>query len=129
MTLYLSGSPGGQFLVWTLDRPRLAVGRSSRNELQLGDFTVSKEHAEIIVDGSRVLIRDLGSRNGTRVNGVDAREAMPLKPGDQVEIGHVPPRVPAERPEQPHALEGRTVAGSSPRIHIPHVLNRRADSS
>ena len=129
MTLYLSGSPGGQFLVWTLDRPRLAVGRSSRNELQLGDFTVSKEHAEIIVDGSRVLIRDLGSRNGTRVNGVDAREAMPLKPGDQVEIGHVALVVTAERPEQPLALDERAVAGSSHRIQIDQVLERRAHSS
>ena len=124
MTLYLSGSPGGQFLVWTLDRPRLAVGRSSRNELQLGDFTVSKEHAEIIVDGSRVLIRDLGSRNGTRVNGVDAREALPLKPGDQVEIGHVALVVTAERPEQPLALDERAVAGSSHRIQIDQVLDR-----
>jgi sigma-B regulation protein RsbU (phosphoserine phosphatase) len=129
MPLYLSGSPGGQFIVWTLDRPRLTVGRSSRNELQLGDFTVSKEHAEILVDGSHVLIRDLGSRNGTRVNGVDAREALPLKPGDQVEIGHVALVATAERPQQPLALDERAVAGSSHRIHIDQVLERRALSS
>jgi serine phosphatase RsbU (regulator of sigma subunit) len=129
MTLYLSGSPGGQFVVWPLDRPRLTVGRSSRNELQLGDFTVSKEHAEIIVDGTHVLIRDLGSRNGTRVNGVDAREALPLKPGDQVEIGHVALVASAERPQQPLALDERAVAGSSHRIHIDQVLERRALSS
>ena len=122
MTLYLSGSPGGQFIVWPLDRPRLTVGRSSRNELQLGDFTVSKEHAEITTDGSRVLIRDLGSRNGTRVNGVDARAALPLKPGDQVEIGHVALVVSATRPEQPLALDERAVAGSSHRIRIDQVL-------
>jgi len=129
MTLYLSGSPGGQFIVWPLDRPRLTIGRSSRNELQLGDFTVSKEHAEIIVDGSHVLIRDLGSRNGTRVNGVDAREALPLKPGDQVEIGHVALVASATRPEQPLALDERAVAGSSHRIHIDQVLERRALST
>jgi pSer/pThr/pTyr-binding forkhead associated (FHA) protein len=84
MGLFLSGSPGGQFTIWPLDRPRITIGRSSRNELQLGDFTVSKEHAEVIVDGVQVLIRDLGSRNGTRVNGADAREGIALKPGDQV---------------------------------------------
>jgi pSer/pThr/pTyr-binding forkhead associated (FHA) protein len=100
MTLYLSGSPGGQFIVWPLDQPRLTVGRSSRNELQLGDFTVSKEHAEIVMDGVLILIRDLGSRNGTRVNGVDAREAIPLKPGDQVEIGRRAHRE-RERPSSP----------------------------
>ena len=126
MTLYLSGSPGGKFTVWPLDRPRIAVGRSSRNELQIGDFTVSKEHAEIIVEGGKTLIRDLGSRNGTRVNGVDAKETVALKPGDQVEIGHVPLVVSAERPEQPLAFDEGAIAGSSHRIQIDQVLERRA---
>jgi serine phosphatase RsbU (regulator of sigma subunit) len=126
MTLHLSGSPGGQFVVWPLDRPRIAVGRSSRNEIQLGDFTVSKEHAEITVEGGSVRIRDLGSRNGTRVNGRDAREPLPLAPGDQVEIGHVALAVSAERPQQPLALDERAVAGSSHRIRLDQVLERRA---
>ncbi len=125
MPLYLSGSPGGQFVVWPLDRARLAVGRSSRNDVQLGDFTVSKEHAEITVHGSRVLIKDLGSRNGTRVNGVDAREPLPLVPGDQVEVGHVALSVSADRPQQPLAIDERAVAGSSHRIQVDQVLERR----
>ena len=129
MTLYLSGSPGGQFVVWPLDQPRLTIGRSSKNELQLGDFTVSKEHAEITVDGDHVAIRDLGSRNGTRVNGAEAREPIALKPGDQVEIGHLALFVSAERPEQPLALDEGAVAGSSHRIRLDQVLERRALSS
>ena len=126
MTLYLSGSPGGQFVVWPLDRPRLTIGRSSRNELQLGDFTVSKEHAEITVDGERVLIRDLGSRNGTRVNGAEAREPIVLKPGDQIEIGHLGLTVTADRPVQPLELDDSAVANSSRRIRLDQVLERRA---
>jgi len=126
MGLFLSGSPGGQFTIWPLDRPRITIGRSSRNELQLGDFTVSKEHAEVVVDGMQVVIRDLGSRNGTRVNGADAREGIPLKPGDQVEIGHVALLVSAERPQQPLALDESAAAGSSHRIQIDQVLERRA---
>src|SRR2546425_1612458 len=129
MTLYLSGSAGGQFLVWPLDRPRLSVGRSSRNELQLGDFTVSKEHAEITVDGAHVFIRDLGSRNGTRVNGLDAREPLPLRPGDHVEIGHVGLVVSAERPERPLAFDEAAIAGSSHRVRLDQGLERRALSA
>src|SRR5262245_5670954 len=126
MTLYLSGSPGGKFTVWPLDKPRIAVGRSSRNDLQIGDFTVSKEHAEVTVEGGKTLIRDLGSRNGTRVNGANATEAVTLKAGDQVEVGHVPLMVTAERPEQPLAFDEGAILGSSHRIQIDQVLERRA---
>jgi sigma-B regulation protein RsbU (phosphoserine phosphatase) len=126
MALFLSGSPGGQFTIWPLDRPRLTIGRSSRNELQIADFTVSKEHAEIIVDGPTVLIRDLGSRNGTRVNGADAREALALKPGDQVEIGHVALTVSEERPQQPLEMDEAAAPGSSHRIQLDQVIERRA---
>ena len=129
MTLYLSGSPGGQFVVWPLDKPRLTIGRSSRNELQLGDFTVSKEHAEITVEGDHVLIRDLGSRNGTRVNGIEAGDPLPLRPGDQVEIGHVALVVSPERPQPPLELDESAVAGSSLRIRLDQVLERRALSA
>jgi phosphoserine phosphatase RsbU/P len=126
MALFLSGSPAGQFTIWPLDRPRLTIGRSSRNELQITDSTVSKEHAEIIVDGPTVLIRDLGSRNGTRVNGADAREAVALKPGDQVEIGHVALAVSEERPQPPLAMDELAAPGSSHRIRLDQVIERRA---
>jgi len=126
MPLYLSGSPGGQFVVWPLDQPHITIGRSSRNAIQLGDFTVSKEHAEITVEGGHAFLRDLGSRNGTRVNGIDAREPLPLRPGDRVEIGRVGLAISAERPDPPLQLDERAVAGSSHRIRLEQVLERRA---
>ena len=77
---------------WTLDEPPIAltveggaatelalvrasgvgrwtVGRSSRCDLRIADETVSRVHAEIGVRGDRCVIRDLGSCNGTYLNG------------------------------------------------------------
>jgi transcriptional regulator with GAF, ATPase, and Fis domain len=76
-----------------------SVGRSSRdNAVQLLDARVSAHHAEVIVDGSIVRVRDLGSTNGTfvrRLEGgelsaprrVDPQMPLTLSPGDEVKVG------------------------------------------
>jgi len=71
----------------TVDGPIL-VGRSSSAALQLIDGKVSREHCRISVDADgRLAIEDLGSQNGTFVNGarIDGRAA--LQPGDELAIG------------------------------------------
>ncbi|HEV2980104.1 MAG TPA: FHA domain-containing protein [Solirubrobacteraceae bacterium] len=70
-----------------LGSERLAIGRDASNGLVLADPNVSRFHAEVarLGDG-RVAIRDLGSRNGTRVDGEIIRSAV-LQPGSQVGIG------------------------------------------
>lgn len=69
-----------------LTRERTVVGRSPSAELRLDDDGISREHAELVVIGGRVRVRDLGSTNGTTCNGerVDVRE---LRDGDKVSIG------------------------------------------
>ena len=57
--------------MWPLQADRIGIGRSSRNEIQIADATVSKEHAEVSREADGFWISDLGSRNGTRVNGVE----------------------------------------------------------
>jgi ABC transport system ATP-binding/permease protein len=66
---------------------RLTIGRDASNDLVLADPNVSRFHAEVarLSDG-RVAIRDLASRNGTRVDGEAIRSAV-LQPGSQVGIG------------------------------------------
>ncbi|MEL6760417.1 MAG: FHA domain-containing protein, partial [Myxococcota bacterium] len=66
----------------------LSIGRSERNTIVLDDDSVSKHHAEIALakDGS-FWLRDLGSSNGTVVNGSLARSEHRLREGDEVEIG------------------------------------------
>ena len=65
---------------------RLIIGRSSSCEIVLGDDTVSRRHAQLrFVDG-RWLLRDLGSSNGTYVNGRLVTEAE-VRAGDVVHLG------------------------------------------
>jgi ABC-type multidrug transport system ATPase subunit/ABC-type multidrug transport system permease subunit len=65
----------------------LTLGRDRSNDVVLQDPNVSRFHAEVArLQGDRVAIRDLGSRNGTRVNGELIRTAL-LEPGSEVGIG------------------------------------------
>ena len=71
---------------------RVYAGRDpSACQLAHMDPTLSRRHAEIFVDGGQCFIRDLGSANGTWVDGRPvAKEVTALQPGQQVFLGHVP---------------------------------------
>ncbi len=66
---------------------RLLIGRKTGAWLQLNDRLGSREHAELIVRGQLVVIRDLRSQNGTWVGGVRISGECPLQPGEAVRIG------------------------------------------
>lgn len=74
-------------------RGRLVIGRSSVCELQVQDSTVSGEHARVRWNGAQWEIRDLGSRNGTYVQGVrrGSGEVVVLQEGMQVGLGRQEP--------------------------------------
>jgi len=59
------------------------IGRHSRT-IELTDGTISRNHARIIPDGNRWMLEDLGSANGTYLNGARVTKAMSLKRGDQI---------------------------------------------
>ena len=65
------------------------IGRQSRNAIQILDESASREHAEIDYDPNTntLLIRDLGSANGTFVNRERVTEPRPLRAEDQIRIG------------------------------------------
>jgi hypothetical protein len=65
---------------------RLLIGRSSACQLVLADDTVSRRHAELRTEDGRWLLRDLGSSNGTWVNGRRVVEAE-VRPGDLLHLG------------------------------------------
>jgi phosphoserine phosphatase RsbU/P len=70
-----------------LSGKRLVVGRAEDVDVPLDSGRVSRQHAELVKDPfERWWVRDLGSRNGTRVNGVRVSESI-LQPGDVLEIG------------------------------------------
>jgi len=89
MSLRLSTTLNGEVRQWVLEHSPVSLGRASGNVIQVLDGTVSKEHAELALAGERWTIRDLRSRNGTRVNGRDAQAPLPIAAGDRVEVGHV----------------------------------------
>lgn len=80
------------------------VGRDPATSLPIDHPTVSRQHARLGVEETGCWIEDLGSRNGTRVNGQPLRERHRLNNGDRLRIGHVPCWYFDEAPE-PAAIE------------------------
>lgn len=58
-----------------ISRARTVIGRGSDADITIADAGSSRKHAEILWDGERAMMRDLGSTNGTKVNGQKLREA------------------------------------------------------
>jgi hypothetical protein len=66
---------------------QVVLGRSRDCDCVLAEPSVSRRHAELRREGGRWLLRDLGSRNGTRVNGVRLLDEAEVCPGDRVSFG------------------------------------------
>lgn len=76
-------SKGARYL---LDPGSTGIGRATSNEIFLDDVTVSRKHAVISKEGNEYLLHDLGSLNGTYVNGELVAEKH-LRDGDELQIG------------------------------------------
>lgn len=83
-------SPDGQTRIVPLDSDRISLGRSSATELCYPDDSgLSRQHLVFERHGEEWTIRDLGSKNGTLLNGVRISAAQTLKSGDRVTAGHL----------------------------------------
>lgn len=71
---------------FTLEGRLTTIGRDPKADIFLNDRTVSREHAEIVVSGDTVLLRDKGSLNGTYVDGI-LRDEATLNSGEVLQIG------------------------------------------
>ena len=65
----------------------VTIGRGRDADLVLADELVSRRHAQVTPDGSGAVVEDLGSRNGTFVNGEAIHGPTRLEPGDQLQLG------------------------------------------
>jgi hypothetical protein len=63
------------------------IGRTQDCDLRISDMSVSRRHAELTRGEDGWLLSDLGSHNGTRINGWLVREPVPLRAGDLVQFG------------------------------------------
>ena len=95
--LRVVGPDGSERRVPVESRP-IGIGRGEDNELVVADALLSRHHARIVPRNGRLVLSDLASRNGTRVNGRAIHEAV-LGAGDRVELGGtVVDVLPAEGP-------------------------------
>src|SRR5512143_3573848 len=65
------------------------LGRAIENEIVIVSKRASREHAHIRRDGRRVFLDDLGSTNGTFLNGERVLGSMQLRDGDEISIGEI----------------------------------------
>ncbi len=78
--------PGGRELV-ALERPRVVVGSSADCDVVVQDATVSQVHAVLDRVSAVWTVRDVGSTNGTYVNGKRIAGEWRLRPGDELRVG------------------------------------------
>ncbi len=64
-----------------------SIGRTQDCDLRIADLSVSRHHAQLERSQDGWLLSDLGSHNGTRVNGWLVREPVPVRPGDVLQFG------------------------------------------
>lgn len=69
--------------------PQITAGRSAYNDMVIADYTISERHCQFRYEPGRILLSDLGSLNGTFVNGVQLGpdERAKLRPNDTIVIG------------------------------------------
>src|SRR5438093_1962208 len=77
-------TPGAAF---TLEGDQLTIGRDSGNEIVINDAEVSRRHARLTFQGGKYVLEDLGSTNGTFVNGQRLAGPRVLKSGEVVSFG------------------------------------------
>ena len=74
---------------YDVDKPTVTVGRQRTNNIVIDDPTVSRQHATIKLEGEQFVLYDLGSANGTFVDGERVREPVPLHDGSIVKFGEL----------------------------------------
>ena len=108
--------------VYALTGGRVVVGRQAGSQLRLDDVTVSRTHAAIERSGHETVLTDLGSSNGTTINGAPiGRTGRPLRSGDIVRFGEVELRF------QAPAGDSGPPTGRVP-SNVPHHAEYRVES-
>ncbi|HXU06001.1 MAG TPA: GGDEF domain-containing protein [Polyangia bacterium] len=80
----LAGASVGE--MYKVEGDKVVIGRGQKAQIRLFDDGISREHAQIVIEGNQIVLQDLGSTNGTFCNGlkVDRRE---LVDGDKILVG------------------------------------------
>ena len=87
-------TPSGPRLIstrgeWLLSEGPNVVGRDRDCAVRIDSVTLSRRHAQVVVTNGEATVEDLGSKNGTHVNGQPVTERVALRDGDEIEVGSV----------------------------------------
>src|SRR5450759_540974 len=80
--------------IYPLEASEIIIGRDASNLIGINDAEVSRKHAKLTQQNSTFVIQDLGSTNGTYINGQRITTPQELKPGDTVTTVSYPPLTP-----------------------------------
>jgi hypothetical protein len=142
LTMRSGPNPG---TVYALDGDLLSIGRDSSNEISVNDAEISRRHARLMFQGGKYVLEDMGSTNGTFVNGQRLTGPRVLKSGEVISLGEqivfvyeavdsdpgatmVSPRqVPEARPVAPPPPPPQSFAGqvpaNQPEVDAPKKVN------
>ena len=123
MQLFLSSDSGERY---PLDGPLVTIGRSPGNHIRIQHASVSRQHAEIARRAGQWFLRDVGSRNGTCVNGAAVNVPARLQPGDTVHIGSVELRVISDELTPHFALTETSLLGATLKLPTDQLFAQRA---
>lgn len=84
LTMRSGPNPG---MVYALEGDQLNIGRDSTNEITVNDAEVSRRHARLTFQGGKYVLEDMGSTNGTFVNGQRLAGPRVLKSGEVISLG------------------------------------------
>jgi len=90
--------PDGRPLEREFEQGSILIGRSSKADLSLPDRSLSREHARLFKSEDGWVVEDLGSRNGTFINGQPVRRPAAVKAGDALTLGSLAVTVGGDRP-------------------------------
>ena len=122
--VFLSGPLAGQTLKLG-DKP-LVLGRNAESDIVLDDGAVSQQHAQLVPKGGQWQIVDLGSANGTDVNGGDVSSHW-LAPGDTVTIGQSQFVMGQDEPPAPAPASQQVSAASQEDLQLVNRMRERTD--
>lgn len=109
--------------VYELAVEKTSVGRGEHNTLTIQDSSVSDRHCEILLSGREVIVRDLGSRNGTIVNGRRlSQQQCELLHGQIVKFGGVEARLELPPPSTSDTMSDVTAV----RAHVQILKNQES---
>jgi serine phosphatase RsbU (regulator of sigma subunit) len=115
MALALVGQIKGRSACHFLREGEQIVGRAATSHLRLPDSSVSRTHARITLEGSKVTVADLGSSNGTFVNGATLTEPREIALGDTIAFADVELRLVDSTPpaKTMYSANGSSIESSS----------------